>query len=108
MNKPYIKMSTPVYNALFQLKEFNYKNIYNKSATKKQFAYYQKGMHRLFNNYLETRDRNNIIYTLFLNKQHENYLKNTKKERQVIDFIAGMTDDLFLKEIQRLTTTKNG
>ncbi len=104
INQPYIKMSSPVFKALFDLKKFNYQNIYNKSLKKQEVAYYKEGMHKLFNNYLnaiKSHDTNNIIYQIFLNNQHEKYLKNTKPERQVIDFIAGMTDDLFMKEIKK-------
>ena len=36
MNKPYIKMSEDVYNALFKLKKFNYENIYKKSLTSEE------------------------------------------------------------------------
>ena len=30
------------------------------------------------------------------------YKENTKKERIVIDFIAGMTDDYFMREYKKL------
>ena len=52
---------------------------------------------------LETNDwilLNSIIYKIFLNTQSEKYLKETSKKRQVIDFIAGMTDDMFHQEIE--------
>ena len=39
------------------------------------------------------------IYEYFLNHINDNYLKNTPKKRMVIDFIAGMTDDLFISEL---------
>ena len=38
---------------------------------------------------------------LFLNNQCSKYLKETSPKRQVIDFIAGMTDDLFHAEITK-------
>ena len=59
MNKPYIKMSKEVYNALFALKEFNTKNIYYKSMTTEEKEYYKKGMNILFNNYLNDIKNNN-------------------------------------------------
>ena len=43
----------------------------------------------------------NIIYTIFLNQQSYKYLTDTNKKRMVIDFVAGMTDDLFLHEIEK-------
>jgi len=105
MNKNYIMMSDDVYKALFKLKEFNYKNIYLKSMSKEEIDYYRKGMNIIFNNYLEDINNSNkesIIFKIFLDNQTENYLKNTSSKRQVIDFIAGMTDDLFNREVEKV------
>ena len=104
LNKPYIKMSKEVYEKLFLLKKFNYKNIYSKSITDKESEYYRIGMNKIYNKYLNditTNNKNSIIYTMFLNYQNETYLKTTSKKRMVIDFIAGMTDDLFHIEIEK-------
>jgi dGTPase len=96
-------MSEEVYKALFTLKKFNSENIYNKSMAKEDKEYYKKGMNILFYDYLE--DINNkktesIIYKIILNNQTNNYLENTSNKRMVIDFIAGMTDDLFMAELK--------
>ena len=102
INKPYIKMSKDVYNALFALKKFNSENIYTKSMSKEDKEYYRQGMNILFNDYLnaiETNNKSSVIFTMFLNDQSNEYLENTPKKRQVIDFIAGMTDDLFISEL---------
>ena len=104
MDKPYIKMSDKVYKALFDLKKFNNDNIYSKSMTKEELDYYEKGINKLYNIYLEDIKSNNkdsIIYKIFLNHQDELYLKNTNIKRQVIDFIAGMTDDFLVREIKK-------
>lgn len=107
MDKPYIKMSKKVYHALFALKKFNYQNIYIKSLTKEEIDYYRRGMRIIYDAYLEaikTRDKQNIIYQIFLNYQSKEYLESTSKERMVIDFISGMTDELFLHEVKRHIT----
>ena len=60
-------------------------------------------MNRIYKKYLndiETNNTDSIIYR-FLNDKCDDYLNNTENKRKVIDFIAGMTDDLFLKEIAR-------
>lgn len=104
MDKPYIKMSDKVYHALFDLKKFNYENIYIKSLTKNEIDYYRKGMRCIYDYYLEAikkEDKNSIIYQIFLAYQSKEYLENTSKERMVIDFISGMTDELFLHEIEK-------
>ena len=104
IDKPYIKMSDKVYNALFALKKFNNDNIYSKSMTKEELDYYEKGINKLYHIYLEDIKSNNkdsIIYKIFLEHQDELYLKNTNIKRQVIDFIAGMTDDFLVREIKK-------
>ena len=103
MNKPYIRMSPEIFNALFALKRFNYYHIYQYSLTNEEKSLYREGMNRLFQKYLEDIENHNtqsIIYQLFLNNQAEEYLLSTSNKRKVIDFIAGMTDELFLREIK--------
>ena len=104
LDKPYIKMSDEVYQALFDLMDFNYKNIYNKSITDEDKEFYRDGMKKIYQRYLSDIEKENkmsIIYKIFLNSQSEDYLKETNPKRMVIDFIAGMTDDLFLQEIKK-------
>ena len=103
-NKPYITMSKEVFTAIKELKDFNTKEIYSKSLTKEEIEYYRQGMNRIYNKYLAdvtTDNTESIIYKLFLNTQSTKYKEETPIKRQVIDFIAGMTDDLFHKEIER-------
>ena len=110
MDKPYIKLSDKIYNALLKLKKFNTENIYLKSMSLKDYGYYEKGMTNLFKYYLDCikkEDKKSIIYKIFLNDQTTKYIENTTPERMVIDFIAGMTDDLFISEVKRLEKRKN-
>lgn len=103
-NKPYITMSEEVFTAIGELKKFNSENIYSKSLTKEEIEYYRQGMNKIYNRYLSAITNSNkesIIYKLFLNTQSAKYKEETPIKRQVIDFIAGMTDDLFHKEIER-------
>lgn len=103
INKPYIKMSKKVYEALLALKKFNTENIYYKSMSFEDREYYKKGMNILFNDYLSDIKNHNtesIIYKIFLDNQSTEYLETTDKKRMVIDFIAGMTDDLFIAEVK--------
>lgn len=106
MDKPYIKLSNKVYKALLDLKKFNNEHIYMKSMTLKEYAYYENGMKKLYKKYLKDIEENNkksIINKTFLKEQHESYLKNTSNERKVIDFIAGMTDVMFDKEVSKVS-----
>ena len=104
MDKPYIKMSDSVFNALFSLKKYNYEHIYKYSLTDKQLEYYKAGMNKIFDRYLNdilNYNHDSIIFKIFLDTQSKNYLNNTSDKRKVIDFIAGMTDDMFINEIEK-------
>lgn len=104
IDKPYIKMSTKVYKALFDLKKFNYKEIYGKSLTTDEYNYYKTGMKKIYKVYLDAinkNDKKNIIYKVFLNYQSDNYNNFTSNKRKAIDFISGMTDEFFIKEIKK-------
>lgn len=110
LNKPYIAMSKGVYNALFKLKKFNSENIYKKSLSAEDKEYYRQGMNRLFKDYLtaiENQDTSSVIYNLFLNNQSDSYKKATEPKRMVIDFIAGMTDDMFMSELKKYKDLQN-
>lgn len=105
LDKPYIKMSKDVYEAIFELKEFNYKNIYSKANSKEQVEYYRNGMNKLFNKYLndiKENNKNSYIIKHFLSKSNIDYKENTNPKRIVIDFIAGMTDDYFINEVKKV------
>ena len=109
-NKPYIKLSDSVYKAIFDLKRFNYEHIYSKANTEEQLEFYRNGMNMLFNEYLNDIDNNNYdsdIYKIFLNTMDDSYLKNTDSKRKVIDYIAGMTDEYFVKMINKLLIKKH-
>ena len=104
MNKPYIQLSSSVFASLLALKKFNYQHIYQPSMTKKEFSFYQKGMNTLFRRYLldiEENHQDSVIYKLFLKNQCSEYIQNTSNKRKVVDFIAGMTDDFFFREIEK-------
>ena len=104
IDKSYIKMGDKVYNALFALKKFNNENIYKYSMTKEELDYYEAGINKIYNIYLDDIKSNNkesIIYKIFLNHQDKSYIESTNIKRQVIDFIAGMTDDFLIREIKK-------
>ncbi len=104
INKNYIKLSDDVFNAIVDLKRFNYENIYNKAYTKEDLTKIEDIFRSLFNKYLKDLKENNtksIIYTSYLDNMSSEY-KNTKKERIVIDYLAGMTDDYIEKQYRTL------
>lgn len=105
IDKPYIKLSDDVYKALLDLKQFNSDHIYKRSMTLEEYAYYENGMVDIFNKYVKDLDENNKdsnIYKMFLGTKSDEYKKNTNHKRMVIDFIAGMTDKMFDREVKTL------
>lgn len=102
LDKAYIKLSDDVFKAISDLKDFNYEHIYKKAMTEDELEYYRIGMNNIYNEALND-IKNNIkdsdIYKIYLNDMDSNYIKNTSKERIVIDYIAGMTDEFFKSKI---------
>ena len=49
---------------------------------------------------LQDNNKDSNIYKIYLDKESKEYRENNSNEQIVIDFIAGMTDDFFLKEIE--------
>lgn len=108
-DKPYIKMSTPIFNALKELMQFNYEHIYYVINDREEIRDYDKMYNKLFKSYinvLENNIKSNDIYTIFLNEMDVNYLNNTSNARKVIDYIAGMTDDYFINKYNEVSNIK--
>ena len=100
-NKNYIKLSNNIYNSLNDLIKFNYENIYNKANSKEKIQEYELMYNTVFNKCIYILNNNlkeNRIYYNYINNMNKEYLKDNSKERIVIDYIAGMTDDYFIEE----------
>lgn len=110
MNKPYITMSKEKMKALNDLQKFNYENIYYKVLTDEQKKHYKEMFEIVFEKnleYLKKEDKEKDIHKIYLKNMTEEYKNNTTKERIVIDYIAGMTDDYFTKEYMKIIDKKN-
>jgi dGTPase len=106
--KPYLKISDPVFQAIKELKDFNYKYIYDKANTIEDLKYYEKIFNTLFPiylNHLENNQTKEDIYTIFLNEMNLEYQKNTNP-RKVIDYIAGMTDDFIVSQYKKYSQSQ--
>jgi len=101
--KPYIQMSDKMYELVVKLKKFNMENIYLKANNEDDLKEYEEILNKLFEVYLNAlnnEEKENDIYLLFLNNMNEKYLLE-KKEQQVIDFIAGMTDNFMIRQYNK-------
>lgn len=110
LDKSYIKVSDEVYNAIVDLKDFNYKNIYAKAYTKEERISLERMLNTLFNCYMNDLKYNNKdsnIIKSYLSNMSDEYKNNNSHERIVIDYIAGMTDDYCRSEYNKYVKLGN-
>ena len=106
IDKNYIKLSDKVYKAICDLKDFNYKYIYNKAYSKKEKDKLKLMLNTLFMKYLNdinTNKEKSRIVNSYLKNMSDEYKNNNTTERIVLDYLAGMTDDFTLKEYNNYT-----
>ena len=97
----YIAFSPEVSEALKRLKDFNLKRIYMNPKIKTHTATIKKLFEILFEQYftdIETENRSSVIFNGFLKDMSDDFINNHSKEEIVRDFIAGMTDQYFLRQ----------
>lgn len=105
LNKPYIALSKEIYDAMNELKTFNYKNIYHKSNNLDDLVNAREMFNKLFQvnlKYLNKKDDSKNIYKVYLDYMNDDYKNNNTNERIVIDYIAGMTDEFFKSEYLKI------
>ncbi len=101
LDKDYLLLSEEVFNAIKELKDFNYKYIYSKANSEEMIKFYEEVFETVYEvSYKDVVSNNKEanINKYFLNGMSEDYLNTTSNERKVIDYIAGMTDDYIVKE----------
>ena len=104
IDKNYIKMSSNINIALNKLIEFNYINIYNKANTAKELNNVKLMFKKLFELYYEQvveKAYDEDIFKVYLLNMDKSYIDETTQARKVIDYMAGMTDDFFIKQYKK-------
>ncbi|MBN1842143.1 MAG: HD domain-containing protein [Deltaproteobacteria bacterium] len=99
--KPAIAFSQEASDALKQLRNFNFKNIYLNPQIKPASGKIRDLFKVLFEGYLSDLQKgteDSIIFSEYLRDMSADYLDSTAPPEIVRDFIAGMTDDFFLKQ----------
>ena len=97
-------MSKDVYNAVLELKKFNYENIYSNAMTKEDEERYSRTIVGLYNEYkkaLENHDYESEIYKEFLNNMSQEYLDDNCDSQKIIDYISGMTDNYLQRKYEK-------
>ena len=96
----YTAFSPEVSAVLERLKEFNLEHIYMNPKIKGQTDTIKKLFGILFERFLddiEKENRTSVIFTSFLEDMSQDYIANHNSAEIVRDFIAGMTDQYFLR-----------
>lgn len=107
IRKDYLCFSKNIFNALMNLKKWNYENIYCSKEACKNEETIREYFNKLYKKYLEYLEPENNanneskkrLYE-FVNGRSEEYRGNTSNQRIVIDYIAGQTDNYFLRECE--------
>ena len=97
----YIAFSQKISEALKRLKDFNLERIYMNPKIKKKTDIIKTLFGILFEKYLddiENENRSSMIFKGFLEDMSEDYIQHHRNEEIVRDFIAGMTDQYFLRQ----------
>ncbi len=103
LEKTYVSFSPEVAETLKKLKDFNQEFIYTDPKAKKQTDKLRLMFELLFKKYykdLRAGNDNSVIFREFLDGMSSRYRDSTPPGMIVRDFIAGMTDDYFLRQCQ--------
>ena len=98
---PHIAFSPQISEALEKLKGFNLERIYMNPEIKRGQDTLKNMFAMLFERFLgdiEKKNRRSVIFTHFLEGMSEVYLSQSRSAEIVMDFIAGMTDQYFLRQ----------
>lgn len=112
LGKPYLSFSKDIFEALIELKQWNYEKIYNSEKANANYDRIEKYFKRLYYFYLEKINEVNVKEELqkntitnservlyhFVDKMMEKPDEDIK--RVIVDYIAGQTDKYFLNECE--------
>ena len=112
LGKPYLSFSKDIFEALIELKNWNYEKIYNSEKANANYDRIEKYFKRLYYFYLEKINEVNVKEELqkntitnservlyhFVDKMMEKPDEDIK--RVIVDYIAGQTDKYFLNECE--------
>ena len=104
-NKEYIAISEEAYEALRMLRRFNFQHIYIHPKLKVESAKIKHSYRILFEhllNGLKEQQKQSYLWRHFLCKRSEKYLSTTTPVQMVIDYIAGMTDNFFIRTLEKI------
>jgi len=102
-DKPYIEIGQEVYDALKVLRKFNFDRIYRHPKLKGESVKIKRSYRLLFETLLKEYEKNpkeSFLWNNYLLDRNKEYLEKTAPVQLVIDYIAGMTDNFFIKTLK--------
>lgn len=102
--KEAISLSAASFEALHRLREFNFAKIYTDSRLKVESLKIEQAYGFLFSQLLEEleqKGRESLLWRQFVNNKTAQYQNETSPAQMVVDFIAGMTDNYFVRMVER-------
>ncbi len=103
--KDYIAVSDESYEALGILRKFNFSSIYQHPKLKAESKKIEKGYRVLLNLVLEDYEKNkknSHLWNQFLHSKSEKYIHESTNVQKAIDYVAGMTDNYFVRTLEAL------
>lgn len=103
--KDYVGFSPEVASAMLKLKKFNYERIYRNPGFKPDFEKIHLCYERLFEHYLQQLEKGpgaSLADRGILHSMSEEYRAQHSPAAMVRDYIAGMTDDYFLRQARAI------
>lgn len=100
--RDYVGFSPEAAAAMLEMKKFNYERIYRNPAFKPDFARIHVCYERLFDHYLEQLAQPGAAGTGFPETMSEEYRTGHPPAAIVRDYLAGMTDDFFLRQAKSI------
>jgi dGTPase len=101
LHQGYTAFSSPVSEALENLKRFNLERIYNNPRTRRHLGNIESLYGMLFEKFIsDLKDHNvaSVIFAGFLKNKSKNYIERNRDPEIVRDFVSGMTDSYFLSQ----------
>ncbi len=108
IGKNHLEMSPKIYEAIRDLKSFNYKHIYSLANSKNELDLIKKMFNDLFKYYvkcLKSKTIKDSLFKQYMNEMNDEYKSKNTNERIAIDYISGMTDEFFISEFEKIKKT---
>lgn len=101
----YIAMSQEGFDALGELRKFNFDNIYFHPRLKVESRKVRRSYRTLFELLLDDvqdKEEESFLWVQFVAGRRDAYLAATPPAQMVVDYIAGMTDTYFVRTLEKL------